>query len=114
MKVKEDGEKPGLKLNIQNTKVMASGPITSWQIDRETIETVRDFIFLGSKITVDGDCSHEIEGHLLLGKKAMTNLDIILKSRDSSLPTKVHLAKAMVFPVVLYGCESWSKKKAEH
>ena len=93
---------------------MASGPITSWQIDRETIETVRDFIFLGSKITVDGDCSHEIEGHLLLGKKAMTNLDIILKSRDSSLPTKVHLAKAMVFPVVLYGCESWSKKKAEH
>ena len=92
---------------------MASGPITSWEIDRETIETVRDFIFLGSKITVDGDCSHEIEGHLLLGKKAMTNLDIILKSRDSSLPTKVHLAKAMVFPVVTYGCESWTIKKNE-
>ena len=93
---------------------MASGPITSWQIDGKKMETVTDIIFLASKITVDGDCSHEIEGHLLLGKKAMTILDIILKSRDSSLPTKVHLAKAMVFPVVLYGCESWSKKKAEH
>ena len=114
MKVKEENEKVGLKLNIQKAKIMASDAITSWQIDGETMETVRDFIFLGSKITVDGDCSHEIEGHLLLGKKAMTILDIILKSRDSSLPTKVHLAKAMVFPVVLYGCESWSKKKAEH
>ena len=113
MKVKEESEKVGLKLNIQKTKIMASGPITSWQIDRETIETVRDFIFLGSKITVDGDCSHEIKGHLLLGKKAMTNLDIILKVRDSSVPTKVHLVKAIVFPAVLYGCESWTIKKAE-
>ena len=114
MKVKVESEIVGLKLNIQKMKIMASGPITSWQIDRETIETVRDFIFLGSKITVEGDCSHEIKGHLLLGKKAMTNLDIILKIRDSSVPTKVHLVKAMVFPVVLYGCESWTIKKAEH
>ena len=112
MKVKEESEKIGLKLNIQKTKVMASGPSTSWQIDGETIETVSDFIFLGSKITADGDCSHEIKKHLLLGRKAMTNLDSILKSRDINLPTKVHLVKAMVFPVVIYGCESWTVKKA--
>ena len=106
MKVKEKSEKAGLKLNIQNTKIMASGPITSWQIDGETVETVTDFIFLGSKITADGDCSHEIKRHLLLGRKAMTNLDSILKSRVMTLLTKVHLVKAMVFPVVMYGCES--------
>ena len=106
MKVKEDSEKVGLKLNIQKTKIMASGPITSWQIDGETKETVRDFIFLGSKITADGDCSHEIKRPLLLGRKAMTKLDSILKHRDITLPTKVHLVKAMVFPVVMYGCES--------
>ena len=114
MKVKEESEKAGLKLNIQKTKIMASGPITSWQIDGETMETVTDFIFLGSKITSDGDCSHEIKRHLLLGRKAMTNLDSILKSRDITLPTKVRLAKAIVFPVVTYGCESWTIKKAEH
>ena len=114
MKVKEDSEKAGLKLNFQNTKIMASSPITPWQIDGETMETVRDFIFLGSKITADGDCSHEIKKCLLLGRKAMTNLDSILKSKDITLPTKVHLVKAMVFPVVMYGCESWSMKKAEH
>ena len=114
MKVKEESEKPGLKLNIQETKIMASGPITSWQIDGETMETVTDFIFLGSKITVDGDCSHEIKRRLLLGRKAMTNLDNILKSRDIILPTKVHLVKAVVFLVVMYGCESWTVKKAEH
>ena len=113
MKVKEESEKVGLKLNIQKTKIMASGPITSWQTDGETMETVRDFIFLGSKITADGDCSHEIKSHLLLGRKAMINLDSILKSRDVSLPTKVHLVKAMVFPVVMYGCESWTIKNAE-
>ena len=113
MKVKEESEKAGLKLNIQEMKIMASGPITSWQIDGETLETVRKFIVLGSKITADGDCSHEIKRHLLLGKKAMTNLDSILKSRDITLPTKVCLAKAMVFPVVTYGCESWTMKKAE-
>ena len=113
MKVKEEGEKAGLKLNIQKTKIMASGPITSWQIHGETVETVTDFIFLGSKITADGDCSHEIKRHLLLGRKAMTNLDSILKSRDITLPTKVCLIKAMVFPVVMYGCESWTRKKAE-
>ena len=107
MKVKEKSEKVGLKLNIQKTKIMASGPITSWQIDRETMETVTDFIFLGSKITADGDFSHEIKRCLLLGRKAMTNLDSILKSRDITLPAKVHLVKAMVFPVVIYGCESW-------
>ena len=106
MKVKEESEKVGLKLNIQKTKIRASGPITSWQIDGEAMETVRDFILGGSKITADGDCSHEIKRHLLLGKKAMTNLDSILKSRDITLPTKVHLVKAMVFPVVMYGCES--------
>ena len=106
MKVKEESEKAGLKLNIQKTKIMASGPITSWQIDGKTMETVRDFIFLGSKITANGDCSHEIKRHLLLGIKAMTNLDSILKSRDIALPTKVRLVKAMVFPVVMYGCES--------
>ena len=111
MKVKEESEKVGLKLNIQKTKIMAPGPIISWQIDGET---VIDFIFLGSKITADGDCSHEIERGLLLGTKVMTNLDSILKSRDIPLPTKVHLAKAMVFPVVMYGCESWTIKKAEH
>ena len=105
MKVKEESEKVGLKLNIQNTKIMASGPITSWQIDGETVETVSDFIFGGSKITTDGDCSHEIKRHLLLGRKAMTNLDSILKSRDITLPTNVHLVKALVFPVVMYGCE---------
>ena len=105
MKVKEVREKAGLKLNIQKTKIMASGPVTSWQIDGETMETVTDFIFLGSKITADSDCSHEIKRHLLLGRKAMTNLDNILKSRDITLPTKVHLVKAMIFPVVMYGCE---------
>ena len=114
MKVKEESEKVGLKLNIQKTKIMASGPITSWQIDGETEETVRDFIFLVSKITADGDCSHEIKRCLLLGRKAMTNLDSILKSREFTLPTKVHLFKAMVFPVVVYGCESWTIKKGEH
>ena len=113
MKVKEESEKVGLKLNIQKTKIMASGPITLWQIDGETMETVTDFIFLGSKITVDDDCSHEIKRCLLLERKAMINLDSILKSRDITLPTKVHLVKAMVFPVVMYGCESWIIKKAE-
>ena len=110
MKVKEESEKVGLKLNIQKTKIMASGPITSWQIDGEAVETMADFIFLGSKITADGDCSHEIKRCLLLGKKGMTNLDSIFKSRDIALPTKVHLVKAVVFPVVMYGCESWSIK----
>ena len=114
MKVKEESEKVGLKLNIQKTKIMTSGPITSWQIDGKTMETVRDFIFLGSKITADGDCSHEIKRHLLLGRKVMTNLDSILKSRDFILLSKVHLVKAMVFPVVMYRCESWTIKKAEH
>ena len=114
MKVKEESEKGGLKLNIQKTKIMASGPITSWEIDGETVETVSDFTFWGSKITADGDCSHEIKRHFLLGRKAMTNLDSILKSRDITLPTKVHLVKAMVFPVVMYLCESWNIKKAEH
>ena len=114
MKVKEESEKVGLKLNIQKTKIMALGFNNSWQIDGETIETVTDFIFLGSKITADGDCSHEIKKHLLLGRKAITNLDSILKSRDITLPTKVRLVKAMVFPVVMYGCESWTIKKAEH
>ena len=114
MKVKEKSEKVDLKLNIQKTKIMASGPITSWEIDEETIETLRDFIFWGSKITADGDCSHEIKRHLLLGRKVMTNLDSILKSRDVTLPTKVHLVKATVFPVVMYGCESWTIKKTEH
>ena len=114
MKVKEESEKVGLKLNIQKTKIMASSPITSWQIGGETVETVADFIFLGSKIIADGDCSHEIKRHLLLGRKAITNLDSILKSRDITLPTKVRLVKAMVFPVVMYGCESWTLKKAEH
>ena len=114
MKVKEESEKVGLRLNIQKTKIMASGPITSWKMDGETVDTVSDFIFLGSKITADGDCSHEIKRHLLLGRKVMTNLDSILKSRDVILPTKVHLVKAMVFPVVMYGCESWTVKKAEH
>ena len=113
MKVKEESGKVDLKLNIQKTKIMASNPITSWQIDGETVETVADFTFLGSKITADGDCSHEIKRHLLLGRKVMTNLDSILKSRDITLPTKVHLAKAMVFPIVIYGCESWTIKKAE-
>ena len=113
MKVKEESENVGLKLNIQKTKVMASGPITSWQIDGKKMETVRDFIFLGSKITADGDCSHESKRYLLLGRKAMTNLDSIFKSRNITLPTKVHLVKAMVFPVVMYGCESWTTKKAE-
>ena len=113
MKVKEESEKAGIKLNIQKMKIMASGPITSWQIDGETMETVSDFIFGGSKITADGDCSHEIKRCFLLGRKAMTNLDCILKSRDITLPTKVHLVKAMAFPVVLYGCESWTVKKAE-
>ena len=111
--VKEGHEKAGLKLNSQKTKIMASGPITSWQIDGEIMETVTDFIFLGSKITADGDYSQEIKRRLLLGRKAMTNLDSILKSRDTTWPTKVHLVKAMVFPVVMYGCESWSIKKAE-
>ena len=114
MKVKEESEKVGLKLSIQKTKFIASGPITSWQIDGETVETVRDFIFLGSKITADGDCSHETKRRLLLGSKAMTNIDSILKSRDVTLPTKVHLVKAIVFPVAIYGCESWTIKKAEH
>ena len=114
MKVKEKSEKVGLKLNVQKTKIMVSGPITLWQIDGETVETVSDFIFWGSKITADGDCSHEIKRCLLLGRKVMTNLDSIFKSRDITLATKVHLVKAMVFPVVMYGCESWTKKKAEH
>ena len=114
IKVEEESEKVVLKLNIQITKIMASSPITSWQIDGETMETVTDFILGGSKITADGDCSHEIKRHLLLGRKVMTNLDSILKSRDISLPTKVHLVKAMVFPVLMYGCESWTVKKAEH
>ena len=114
MEVKEESEKAGLKLNIQKTKMMASGLITSWKIYGETVETVSDFIFLGSKITADGDCSHEIKRRLLLGRKVMTNLDSILKSRDITLPTKVHLVKAIVFPVVMYGCESWTIKKAEH
>ena len=114
MKVKEESEKVDLKLNIQKTKIMASGPINSWQIDGETMETVRDFMFLGSKITAGGDCCHEIKSHLLLGRKVMTNLDSILKSRDITLPTKVCLVKAMVFPVVTYGYESWTIKKAEH
>ena len=113
MKAKEESEKVGLKLNIQKTKIMASGPITSWQIDGETVETVSYFILGGSKITADGDCSHEIKRHLLLGRKVMTNLDSIFKSRDITLPTKVHLVKALVFPVVMYGCESWTVKKAE-
>ena len=114
MKVKEESEKAGLKLNIQKTKIMASGPITSWQIDEETVETVADFILWGSKITAGGDCSHEIKRRLLLGRKVMINLDSILKSRDITLLTKVHLVKAMVFPVVMYGCASWTIKKAEH
>ena len=114
MKVKEESENVGLKLNIQKTKIMAPGPITLWEIDEETVETVSDFIFLGSKITADGDFSHEIKRHLLLGRKVMTNLDSILKSRDITLPTKIHLVKAIVFPVVMYGCESWTVKKAEH
>ena len=114
MKVKEEREKVGLKLNIQKTKIMASSPITSWQLDGEAVETVSDFIFRGSKITADGDYSHEIKRHLLLGRKVMTNLDSILKSRDITLPTKAHLVKAMVFPVVMYGCESWTIKKPEH
>ena len=113
MKVKAGSEKVGVKLNIQKTKIMASGPITSWQIDGDTVETVADFIFLGSKITADGDCSHEIKRRLLLGRKVMTSLDSILKSRDIILSTKVHLVKAMLFPVVMYGCESWTVKKAE-
>ena len=114
MKVKEESESVGLKLTIQKTKIMASGPITSWEIDGETVETVSDFIFLGSKITTDGDCSHEIKRCLLLGRKVMTNLDNILKIRDITLPTKVHLVKARFFPVVMYGYESWTTKKAEH
>ena len=113
MKVKEESEKVGLKLNIQKTKIMASGPVTSWQIDGETVEIVTDFILGGTKITADGDCSHEIKRRLLLGRKVMTNLDSILKSRDIPLSTKVHLVKAMVFPVVMYGCESWTIRKAE-
>ena len=113
MKVKEESEKVGLKLNIQKAKIMASSPITSWQIDGETVETMADFIFLGSKITADDDCSHEIKRHLLLGRKLMTNLDSILKSRDITLPTKVHLVRVIVFPVVMYGCESWTVNKAE-
>ena len=112
--MKEESEKVGLKLNIQKTKVMASGPITSWQVDGETVETVRDFVFLGSKITADCDCSHEIKRHLLVGRKVVTNLDNILKSRDIILPTKVHLVKSMVFAIVMYGCESWTIKEAEH
>ena len=114
MKVKEENEKAGLKLNIQKAKTMASGPITSWQIDGEMMETVTGFILGGSKITADSDCSHEIKRRLLLGRKVITNLDTILKSRDITLPTKVHLVKAVVFPVVMYGCESWTRKKAEH
>ena len=113
MKVKAESEKVGLKLNIQKTKIMASGPITSWEIDRKTVETVSDFILGGSKITADGDCSHEIKRRLVLGRKVMTNLDRIFKSRDITLPTKVCLVKGMVFPVVMYGCESWTVKKAE-
>ena len=113
IKVKEESEKVGLKLNIQKTKIMASGPITSWQIDREKVKTVADFIFLGSKITEDGDCSHEIKKRLLLGRKVMTNLDSILGSRDTTMPTKVHLVKAMVFPVIMYEWESWTISKAE-
>ena len=113
MKLKEESEKVGLKLNIQKTKIMASDPITSWQIDGETVETMADFSFLGSKVTADGDCSHEIKRHLLLGRKVMTNLASILKSRDITMPTKFCLVKAMVFPVVMYGCESWTIKKAE-
>ena len=111
--VKEESKKADLKLNIQKPKIMASGPITSWQIDGETMETVADFIFLGSKVTLDGDCSHEIKSHLLFGRKAMSNLDSVLKSRDSTLPTKVRLVKALVFPVVMHGCESWTIKKAK-
>ena len=114
MKVKEESEKVGLKLNIQKTNIMASDPIISWQTDEETVDTVSDFIFLGSKITADGDCSHEIKRHLLLGRKVMTNLDSIFKSRDMTLSTKVRLVKVMVFPVVTYGCESWTVRKAEH
>ena len=114
MKVKGESEKAGLKLSIQKMKIMASSPITSWQIDGESVETVSDFIFLGSKITADGDCSHEIKRRLLLQRKVMTNLDSILKSQDITFPTKIHLVKAMVFPVVMYGCESWTVKKAEH
>ena len=114
MKMKEESEKVGLKLNFQETKMMASGPITSWEIDGETVKTVADFIFWSSKITADGDCSHEIKRRLLLGRKVMNNLDSILKSRDITLPTKVRLVKAMVFPVVMYECESWTIKKAEH
>ena len=114
MKGKDKSEKVGLKLNIQKRKIMASGPITSWQIDGETVEAVADFIFLGSKITADGDCSHEIKRRSLFGRKVMTTLDSILKSRDVTLPTKVHLVKAMIFPVVMYGCDSWTIKKAEH
>ena len=113
MKVKEESDKVGLKLNIQKTKIMGSGPITSWEINGEIVETVSEFIFMGSKITADGDCSHEIKRRLLLERSVMTNLDSILKSRGSTLPTKVHLVKAMVFPVVMYGCESWTVKKAE-
>ena len=112
--MKEESEKVGLKLNIQKTKIRASGPITSWQIDGETVEKVSDFIFWGSRITADGDCSHEIKRRILLGRKVMTNLDSILKSRDITLPTKVRLIKAMIFPVVIYGCENWTVKKAEH
>ena len=114
MKVKEESEKVGLKLNIQKTRIMASSLITSWEIDGETVETVSDFIFWGSKITADGDCSHEIKRRLLLGRKVMSNLDSIFQSRDITLPTKVHLVKAMFLPVVMYGCESWTAKKAEH
>ena len=114
MKVKLESEKVGFKLNIQKTKIMASGPITSWEIDGETVEVVSDFVFLDSKITADGDCSPETKGHFLLGRKVMTNLDSIFKSRDITLPTKVRLVKAIVFPVVIYGCESWTAKKAEH
>ena len=114
IKVKEESEKVGLKLNIQKTKIMASGPITSWEIDGETVKPVSDFMFWGSKITADGNCSHEIKIHLLLGRKVMTNLSSIFKSRNITLPTKVHLVKAMVFPVVMYGCESWTVKNAEH
>ena len=114
IKVKEESEKAGLKLNIQKIKIMVSGPVTSWQIDGETMKTVTDFVFFSSKITADGECSHEIKRHLLLGRKAITNLDSILKSRDISLPIKVCLVKALVFPVVMYGCESWTIKKAEH
>ena len=114
MKVKEETEKVGLKLSIQKTKIMASGPITSWQIDGETMKTLRDFIFLGSKITADGDCTHEIKRHLLLGRKAMINLNSILKSRDITLPTKATVVKAVVFPVVMYGCESWTIEKTGH